>query len=170
MKEFIRSKTFKTIAAVVGVFLVAVVSFGTGVAVGLHKARFSADFGRNYERNFMGERFDGGPAPMGGPRFFDGSKYPDKMMRQLEGRDLRNAHGLAGTVISVTDNNIIVKDKDNKENTVVVNDKTLIKSRQDDLKVSDLKADDQIVVMGSPDDNGVVNASLIRVFNNNQTN
>ncbi|MDP1884252.1 MAG: hypothetical protein Q8L10_02690 [Candidatus Moranbacteria bacterium] len=170
MQEFIRSKTFKTIAAVVGVFLVAVVSFGTGVAVGLHKARFSADFGRNYERNFMGPRFDGGPGPMGGPGFFDGSRYPDKMMRQLEGRDLRNGHGLAGTVISVTDNNIIVKDRDNKEYTVAVNDKTLIKSRQDDLKVGDLKADDQIVVMGSPDDSGVINASLIRVFNNNQTN
>ncbi|MFA7208826.1 MAG: hypothetical protein WC120_00925 [Parcubacteria group bacterium] len=170
MKEFIQSRTFKIIASVIGVFLIAVASFGTGVAVGLHKARFSSDFGRNYERNFMGGRFDGVPGPMGGPGFFDGSKYPDKMMRQLEGRDLRNGHGLAGTVISVIDNNIIVKDKDNKESTVAVNDKTLIKSRQDDLKVGDLKTDDQIVVIGSPDDNGVINASLIRVFNNNQTN
>ena len=37
-------------------------------------------------------------------------------------------------------------------------------------KISDLKVNDQIVVMGNPGDNGVVNASLIRVFNNPATN
>lgn len=168
MKEFIQSKTFKIIAAVVGVFLIAVVSFGTGVAVGLRKAKFSEDFGRNYERNFMGPRFDGGPGMPGMP---GGPGYPGEMVRKFEGRDLRNGHGLAGTVISVTGNNIIIKDRDNKENTVTVDDKTLIKSRQDDLKVGDLKADDQVVVMGRPDASGVIEASLIRVFNNdNVTN
>jgi len=163
MKEFIKSRTFKIIAAIIGVFLIAVVSFGAGVAVGLRKARFSSDFGRNYGNNFMGSRFNDGRGMMDGGGMMG-------FFRDFEGRDFRNGHGLAGTIISITDNNIVIKDKDNKENTIAVSDATLIKSQRDNLKLSDLKVNDQIVVMGNPGDNGVVNASLIRVFNNNQTN
>jgi len=151
-----RSKIFKIITAVVGLFLIALVSFAGGVAVGLHKAKFSSDWGKNYEKNFMGGRLEGGGSFGGGMM---------GMMRDFEGRNFRNAHGLAGTIVSIADNNIIVKDKDNKENTVAVTDKTLIKNGRNDMQLSDLKQDDQIVVMGSPDENGVVNAVLIRVFN-----
>lgn len=174
MKEFIHSKTFKLIAAVVGIFLIAIISFGTGVAVGLRKARYSYSWGANYERNFMG-----GPRMMNGGRggFFGG------MMREFDGGDFRNAHGLAGTIVSISGNNIVVKDSaTNQENTVAVTDSTIIRSRGADLKIGDLEQNDQIVVMGNPDNNGVIDASLIRVFNpannsqannnsnNNQTN
>ena len=168
MKEFIKSKTFKIIAGIIGIFLIAVISFGGGVAVGLHKAKFSADFGKNYERNFMGSRFGDGRGMMGGRGGLGG--FMGGMMRQFEGRDLRNGYGLAGTIVSITDNNVVIKDNDNKENTIAVSDQTLIKSQRDNLKLSDLKVNDQIVVMGNPGDNGVVNASLIRVFPNTNTN
>lgn len=169
MKEIIQSKAFKITAAMIGVFLVLVIVFGAGVSVGLRKARFSADFGRNYEKNFMGSRFDGGRGGMMGA----GQRGGGGMMgfaRDFEGRDLRNGHGLAGSIISIDNNNLVVKDRDNKENTVMVTERTLIKSRMDDLRVSDLKAGDQIVVMGNPGDNGTINASLIRVFAGNQIN
>jgi len=168
MKEFIQSRTFKIVAAIIGAFLIVAVSFGGGVAVGLHKARFSSDFGKNYERNFMGSRFEGGRGMMGDGR--RGSQEGGGMMgffRDFEGKDLRNGHGLAGTIISIADNNLVIKDRDNKENTVTVNDNTMIKSQRDDLKIGDLKVNDQVVIMGNPGDNGVVNASLIRVFANN---
>jgi hypothetical protein len=92
------------------------------------------------------------------------------MMRDFEGSDFRNGHGLSGTVISVDGNNLVIKDRNNKENTVTVNDQTLIKSGQNDLQVGDLKVNDQVVIMGNPGDNGVVNANLIRVFASNQVN
>jgi hypothetical protein len=155
-----KSKAFKIVTIVVGLLLVVLVSFAGGVAVGLHKAKFSSDWGKNYERNFIGSRAGAGNEHMG-PGGFVGS-----MMRGFEGRDFRNAHGLAGTIISITDNNVMVKDRDGKENTVAVTEKTLIKSRSSDIKIGDLKQDEQIVVMGSPGDNGVLNADLIRVFNN----
>jgi hypothetical protein len=88
----------------------------------------------------------------------------------LEGRGFRNAHGIAGTIISITENNLVIKDKDNKENTVAVDDKTIIKFGRDDVKISDLKNDQQVVVMGQPGEDGVVKADLIRVFNNNLGN
>jgi len=160
MKEIIQSKNFKVVAISIGVFLALVISFGAGVSVGLHKARFSENFGRNYERNFMGSRFSNGErgGMMGARGGFGG------MMNQFEGRDFRNGYGLSGTIISITDNNLVVKDRDNKENTITVSDQTLIKSQRDNLKVTDLKQGDQVVIMGNPGDNGVVNASLIRVF------
>jgi hypothetical protein len=168
MKEFIQSRKFKIIAAIIGVFLIATISFGGGIAVGLHKARFSADFGKNYERNFMGSGFGEGRGGM-----MNGGQRGGGMMgffRDFEGKDLRNGHGLAGTIISIADNNLVVKDKENKENTVTVSDQTLIKSQRDSLKVSDLKVNDQVVIMGNPGDNGTVSASLIRVFASNNTN
>jgi hypothetical protein len=171
MKEFIQSKIFKIVAAIIGGFLIVIIIFSAGVSVGLHKARFSADFGRNYERNFMGSRFDNkdddrnrGGTMIGHPGFVG------NMMNQIEGRDLRNAHGLSGSIVSITDNNIIIKDVNDRESTVTVSEKTLIKSQTDNLQLSDLKVDDQIVIIGNPDENGTVNASLIRIFPNSLIN
>lgn len=155
MKEFIHSKPFKITAIVIGLVILVLVSFASGVAVGFRKARFSYAWGANYERNFMGPRGGGGPFGM---------------MRDFEGRDFRNAHGLTGTILSINDNNIVVKDRDNKENTVNITDKTIIKQGPDTIKISDLKPDLRVVVMGNPDDQGVIKAVFIRVFNNNINN
>ena len=164
MNEIIKSNTFKIAVAVVGVILIAFVSFAAGLGVGFKKARFSYKFGENYERNFMGTRL--GQKDLGnkgGPLGMMREKFKD-----FEGRGFRNAHGIAGTIISLTDNNIVIKDKDNKENTVAITDKTIIQLGRDDVKIGDLKNDQQVVVMGNPGENGVINADLIRVFNSNK--
>ena len=162
-QELMKSRTFKIAALAVACFLIALVVFAAGVFVGFHKARYSYKFGENYERNFVGGPFQGGQGIMG-------NREPRGMMRDFEGNGFRNGHGIAGTIISISDNNIIAKDRDGKENTVAVTDKTIIKSQSNDIKISDLKQDDQIVVMGSPGDNGVINADLIRIFDNNAGN
>jgi hypothetical protein len=165
METIIKSRWFKIAAGVTGVLVLMLASFASGVSVGIHKARFSENFGKNYERNFMGAgRGQGLP----GQGMMNGQGSRGGMMGGLvdkfEGKGLRNAHGLAGVVMSITDNNIVVKDRDNKENTVTVNDQTLIKNGREDWKIADLKTGDQLVIMGTPGDNGVVNATLIRVF------
>ncbi len=155
-----KSNKFKIAVAVVGIILIALVSFAAGIGVGFKKARFSYKFGENYERNFMGSRSDQkGFKRSGGPMGMLKEKFQD-----FEGRGFRNAHGIAGTIISITDNNIVIKDKDNKENTVAITDKTIIKLGRDDVKIGDLKNDQQIVVMGKPGEDGVINADLVRVF------
>lgn len=160
MKEIMQSRKFKIAALGTGALVLALLIFAAGVAVGFKKARFSYSFGENYERNFMGSRMGRGGFGPGGMMGF---------ARGFEGRDFRNAHGLAGEIISISDNNIVMKDRDNKENTVQVSDKTVINRFRDTIKLSDLKNGDQIVVMGRPGDNGVINAELIRVFDNLQT-
>ncbi len=156
-QEVLKSKSFKIAALVVGVFIIALVSFAGGVAVGIHKARFSYKFGENYERNFVG-------GPFQGPGGMMGDRGPHGMMRVFEGRGFRNGHGIAGTIISVADNKVMIKDRDNQENTITVSDKTLIKQGRDTIGINDLKNGGQIVVMGRPGDNGTVSADLIRVF------
>ncbi|HBB37027.1 MAG: hypothetical protein UX02_C0002G0232 [Candidatus Moranbacteria bacterium GW2011_GWC1_45_18] len=160
IQEKIKSKGFQIAVLFVGVIFVALVSFAGGVAVGLKKARFSYKFGENYERNFGGPFR--GPAGMRGP-----GRDPGEMMRDFEGRGFRNAHGIAGEIISITDNKIVLKDRDGQENSIAVDDKTLIKRGRDTISVNELKNDDRIVVMGKPGDDGTVSADLIRVFASN---
>lgn len=159
------SKKFKIVIGIVGSVIVALVIFACGVAVGLHKARFSYQWGQNYERNFMGSGRDFSHNTMSrGERGLEGGIMG--FFRDIDEKNFRNAHGVAGTIISIADNNLIIKDRDNKENTVAISDKTIIKHNMDDLKITDLKAGDQLVVMGNPNDQGVVSADLIRVFDN----
>jgi len=149
MSELLNSKKFKIAAHIVAVLLIALVSFVSGMKVGLLKARFSYRFGAFYERNFMGP-----PPP--GPLGFMG--------RGMMDRHFRNAFGLAGKVISVAKNKLVIKDQDNKENTVTVNKETTIMEHHANIKFSDIKKNDEVVVMGKPSDKGVIKADLIRII------
>lgn len=164
LKELTQSKYFKVVAAVVGIFIVALVSLAVGVAVGLHKAKFSYAWGENYERNFVGGARTVMSAGRGGmmERFGFGEVS--------DGRDFRNAHGISGRVISVSGDSLIISDRNNKENTVAVTDKTILKRSGADVKLGDIVKDDTVVVIGSPSDNGVVSADFIRVFGQGNVN
>lgn len=156
-QEISKSKMLKIAALVVGGFMLVLVSFSGGVAVGLKKARFSYKFGENYERNFIGGPPSFGPKGMMGPE-------PRGFMPDFPGRGFRNAHGIAGEIISIADSKIVIKDPDSQENTVSVSDETLIKRGKDTISINDLKNGDRIVVMGRPGDDGTVSADLVRVF------
>lgn len=58
----------------------------------------------------------------------------------------------------------IVKGRDDVEKTVLVSNKTKISNRRETVKTSELKVDDQIVIIGSPDEQGQIEAKLIRLF------
>ncbi|MDP3956879.1 MAG: hypothetical protein Q8Q10_00035 [bacterium] len=163
-QEMMQSKNFRIAAVVAGVFLVAIVSFAGGLAVGFHKARFSYAFGENYERNFIGGPRGMMPGERGG--MMERAGFPGA----FDGRDFRNAYGTTGTILSISDSTIIVKDKDDKENAVAAREETLIKSGRATVTLGNLKVGDRIVVVGQPGDNGVVNATLIRVFGQGSIN
>lgn len=163
MKEIIESRTLKIIALSLAGLVVVFGSFAAGVGVGLHKAKFSYRFGENYEKNFL----EGRPMmPMN--RLLDGrgekNSFPPSF-ENMEGRGFRNAHGLAGEIISISDNNLVIKDKDDKENSVELSEKTIIKSGRETINKSALQSGDEIAVIGNPNDSGVVVADLIRIFN-----
>lgn len=97
LQECVQSKAFRWGVIIIGVLSVALVSFSAGLAVGLHKARFSYAWGENYEQNFLGR---------------SRGMMEDKMMGKMEdGRGFRNPHGTMGTVLSVADDSLLLKNR-----------------------------------------------------------
>lgn len=162
-QEIMASKAVRISAIVVGILLVSFISFAGGLAVGFHKAKFSYAFGENYERNFAGGKFQDRNDRS---KMMRGGMMGD---RDFEGKNFRNSHGISGEIISVTEGNIIVKDTENKENTITLSEKTIIRSGRDIMKSSELAVGTKIVVIGNPSDTGTVNADFIRVFASDNT-
>lgn len=168
-QEICSSKTMKVSAITIGILVITCVSFAGGIAVGLHKAKFSYAFGENYERNFIhGKQFNRDARGEFGVMM----RGDEEMMRgwDLNGRGFRNGHGVTGEVLSVSDASIIIKDQDGKENTLTILPTTIVKNGNNTIPVSDLTAGTQIVVIGKPSDTGTINADFIRVFSATNAN
>ena len=129
-------------------FVVLVLVFGAGVKVGTIKARYSYRWAENYHRNFAGPR---------GGFFSDWRNSPRG--------EFINAHGVFGSIVKIDGNTVITKGRDDVEKTVLVSENTLIQKGRETATLSDLKADDNVVIIGSPNDQGQIEAKIIRVFN-----
>lgn len=146
--SFFQSKYFKGVLVGILCLIVLLMVFKVGMYVGFRKANFSFRWAENYHRNF------GGP-----PRGF----FPD-----FEGRDFISGHGTAGTVIKVNSNSLVVKDGNGVEKTIVVTDQTTIKKGMITVKLSDIALENHVVIIGTPKDDGTIEAKLIRVFDEDQ--
>lgn len=139
-EEFIKSEQFKIWGKIFIVAVLVIIIFAAGVLVGLEKARFSFNWGENYYRNFGGR----GPVPLD--------------------HNFMNAHGLDGQILKIDNTTITIKGRDGLEKIIILNTDTSIKKDRSDLKQSDLKINDNIVVIGSPNSLGQINAKLVRVM------
>ena len=74
--------------------------------------------------------------------------------------------GIMGSIIKIDGQNLVIKGEDGAEKSVLIDDKTILRQAQDDIKASDLKVDDKVTVIGQPDSQGQIDAKLIRVFEN----
>jgi len=146
---FCQSKAFKIIL-VVGVALVVFIAvFKAGMFVGERKARFSYKWGENYHRNFAGPK----------------KGFLEEFKRGVGEKDFINAHGTFGSIISVDNNTVIMKGQDNIEKTVIVSTSTTIAVGREVVQLNSLKADDKVVVIGAPNEQGQIEAKIIRLFN-----
>ncbi len=143
------SKLIKILVAL----LVLAIIFWAGTMIGYRKAEFSYRFSDNYFRNFgMNSRTPGGM--MGIPN-------PD---------DLIGGHGATGKVVSLNLPNMIVSDSNNTEKNILITNETLIRSARSTVASTSIKADDFVVVIGTPNDNGTITANLIRIMFPNALN
>ena len=142
LSQFVQSK--KLVVVIIGLVGLAILmgTFSLGVFVGYHKARFSYAWGENYHNNF------------GGPR---GGLFKD-----FSGKEFIDAHGTYGQIVKVTSSTLIVKGRDNVEKIVVVNDDTSIMRLRGVIKISGLKINDNIIVIGEPNEQGQIEAKFIR--------
>lgn len=118
--------------------------FKTGEALGERKARFSYRWGENYHRIF------------GGPR---GGFFKD-----FSGRDFLNSHGVFGVILKADNATMIVKSNADVEQSVLVSDATTIRRGRTAAVRSDLTPDARVIVIGSPNAQGQIEAKFIRVF------
>ena len=130
-------------------FVIVVLVFGTGMFVGGMKAKFSYRWAESYHKNFAG--------PKGG-FLYDWRQLPPFPGDFIEG------HGTFGEIIKIEGNTLIIKGRGDVEKIVLVTEKTIIQSGRKDIKILDLKVDDQVVIIGSPNEEGQIEAKLIRVF------
>lgn len=76
---------------------------------------------------------------------------------------IRNSHGAFGQIISIDLPALVIKGRSEAEKTVLVGTSTAVMSFRDKASVSDLKVGDAVVVIGTPDGQGRITASLIRI-------
>jgi hypothetical protein len=145
----INRDTLKWIIIGLAGFVVVGLIFGAGMFVGEMKARFSYRWAENYHKMFAGPRAG---------FFGDWRQLPP-----FPG-DFLESHGTFGEIIKIEGNNLVVKGRENIEKIILVQENTSIKSGFKDIKISDLKVGDMIVIIGSPNEQGQIEAKLIRVF------
>jgi len=136
----------RVILALCGLIIILFI-FGLGIFIGATKARFSYRWAENYHKNFGGPR--GGF--MGG---FPG--FPD--------RDFIEGHGTFGEIIKINDADLVIKGRDDVEKIILITKDTVIKKGKKTIKKEDLKVGNAITVIGNPDNQGRIEAELIRVF------
>ncbi len=148
INQTFQSKTFKTVLATIGIIIILLIVFKAGIFVGYKKAKFSYSWGENYHRNFAGPR----------EGFFGNFRHG------FGDKDFINAHGTFGSIIKMDGSTLIIKGRDDIEKTVLVSNATAINLRHESIKLSDLKIDDEVVIIGSPNEQGQIEAKLIRIF------
>lgn len=142
-RDILKSKWLWIAGGVIIEIILLLLVFRFGVVMGVRKANFSENWGKNYGRLFGEPR----------PGFFSPNNG-----------GLRSAFGNAGTVISVGSSTIIIKTSDNNEKTIAVSTGTVIRSGMSNVGIGNVKTGDPIVAIGEPDQNGEIAAKLIRIF------
>lgn len=148
LKSLIESKTAGKILFVIFILAIAFGIFQAGIFVGFHKASFMFNYGDNYYRNFGGQNFRNGyGGMMGGGMMFNGG-----------------GHGVTGKILNVEANKILIIGSDNIEKIINISSTTKIFERRNQIDLTDLKVDQNIVTIGNPDSSGQINANFIRVM------
>lgn len=141
MNSKIMTRIMLTIAIIAGIIIV----FYIGVQFGYKKAEFIEHMSDGYYRAFgPNNPHEGGAFGY----FFD---------------DQTSTHGVAGKIITTSNNKIIIEDNDGTEKTVLVSTSTLIKEGRKTITTDDIKVDDFAISIGDPNDQGQIVAKIIRL-------
>lgn len=152
IKTILSSRAFRKLSLIIVGAIVILLIFQAGVFVGFHKASFSNRWGENY-RDILGLN-----------RSFRSAGRTS--LREVLGGDYLTSHGAVGKIIKIELPKFIVVGNDNVEKIINTTDDTTILQFRNKIKTTDLKLDDYIVVIGSPNNKGEVEAKLIRVIPN----
>ncbi len=143
-KNILGSNFLKWLVIAMTGLIILLLVFQLGLSVGYRKANFAFRWADNYKRDF------------GGPRI--------GMLGFYTGNDFMYGHGVSGTIAKISGNSVIVKTQDNTEKIINVDQDTVLNQAGTYIKLQDLQPDAQIVVIGNPNQDGTIEAKIIRVF------
>ena len=162
IKKILKNRdVFRWVIIGLASFVALVLVFGAGVKVGTLKAGYSYRWAENYHKNFAG--------PRGGFMGGDWKKIPRG--------EFIEAHGAFGEIIelkSSTDStslpqassgqeSFVIKGRGDVEKIIVTTVDTVIKNGRETVN-DGLKVGDRVVIIGSPNSEGQIEAKLIRIF------
>lgn len=132
-------------------FVVALLIFQAGMYVGYNKATDAYLWGELYSR--------GNENPAGGRL---GSSTP---LGSLGMGDISDTEGELGVIVKTTPpKSIIVEEQNGVEKTVLIASTTAIRQFKETLAPGDLTVGNNVIIFGPPNDQGQVEAELIRVL------
>jgi len=136
---------FKWIIIGLAGFVIIVLIFSAGMLIGEMKARFSYRWAESYHKNFAGPKTG---------FFGDWRKLP------LPPGDFISGHGAFGEIIEVKENEFVIKGRENVEKVIITSENTTITKGRATIK-NGLKVGDRVVIIGSPNEEGQIEAKLI---------
>lgn len=134
---FLQSKKFKYIIGSIVVLVVLLLTFQAGVMFGYHRARFHNRWDDHYGQNFIGE---------------------------FNNRNFMKSNGAFGDILKIENSTITVKGRNEAEKNILVDKNTQFESGDTNIKLENLKVGDQILVIGSPNEAGQVQAKIVRLI------
>jgi len=78
--------------------------------------------------------------------------------------DFIEGHGTFGEIIKINNSDLVIRGREDIEKVVNITKDTIIKNRRETIKKENLKVGNQIVVIGSPNEQGQIEAELIRLM------
>jgi hypothetical protein len=145
------SKSVTRLVTIVTVVVAALAAlfgvFRLGEFVGEDKAQFSSHWGEHYQDNFFGPR----------------RSLPGNLPLPVPEPPFLGAHGVTGPILSVSGNSVVIQGRD-AEQVVLVGEDTVIWRLRDRGQFADLTVGERIAVIGKPDDQGRIEAAMIRIF------
>ena len=125
--------------------IILLLVFKAGMAVGFKKANFSIQWGQHYSQNFAGPR----------DSFLLRTFGPDEYIE---------ANGAFGQILQVNKDSLIMIGASNVEKIILLKDDSIIRAQKRELELNELRVGDNIVVIGEPNENGQIEAKLIRIM------
>lgn len=121
------------------------VSIGALLAAVILTVFFSGVFIGRHESRFF---------PHFGRRLMDQDSFPRNF-----------GHGAIGTIETLGKNTLVVRDRTGALKTILVDNKTQIRQEHRNINFSDLKKNEQVIILGEPEEKeGAIKARLIRIM------
>lgn len=152
INNLFQSKKIRMILLGMGLCTLLLLSFEAGKVVGYHKASFSDHWGGNYSKLF-GERHDESIPGLPFPKLPTDNRFS-------------SAHGASGKIIKIELPILTIADQDGIEKNIYIRESSIIRKLRETVSVNDIDTDDFAIVIGSPNNDGLIEAQFIRLFPN----